>query len=188
MEKKEFESTSITNQMINEDRERYMVYKTNKENGIFVPQGESIYLLELLDVLGFPMDKPGTYFFRELVSDICGDIESCDCKLSDYKTAIVLKDLSSEKPILFSVISDRLGIRPEGFNEYVYDAISNIDNNHADKTLSEVVLGSSKNQSNSIMAYNIAKYYEYAKAIGAKQPIKKRLGLVKEIKKKSESI
>lgn len=187
MEKKIFENSSLLNQFINEDREVYMQYKANKERGAFIPQGDGIYLLELLDYIGFDIDNPGTYLFRELVSDIYGGLLSNKDSLRDYKATIIHRDLDSERPLMYKVISDRLGINPEGFYEYVYDATSTISKDCKDKALREHVLGPNfRDLKPGIMAYNIAKKYEQVRKEGYVKPLKH--GLVKEIKKKSESI
>lgn len=188
MEKKEFEGLSLLNQFINEDREKYMVYKTNKEKGVFIPQSDGIYLLELLDYIGFDINKPGTYLFRELVSEIYGDVLSSSTKMGDYKSMVVLKDLNSEKSKIYMGISDRLGIKEEGFVEYIHDATDNIEKECMDKELRTTLLGLNfRDQKPSMMAYKIAKYYEKVRAEGYVKPLKH--GLVKEIIIiKSESI
>ena len=177
MEKRIFESTSLLNRFINEDRERYMVYKTYKERGVYIPQGEDIYLLELLDNMGFDVNKPGTYLFRELVSEIYGDVISSE-DLGDYKSTLVLKDLNNERPFIYTVISNRLDIKPEGFYEYIYDATTNINKDCSDKLLRTTVLGANyNNQKPGMMAYNIAKYYEKFRRGEYKKPLS--YGLVK---------
>ncbi len=177
MEKRIFESTSLLNRFINEDRERYMVYKTYKERGVYIPQGEDIYLLELLDNMGFDVNKPGTYLFRELVSEIYGDVISSE-DLGDYKSTLVLKDLNNERPFIYTVISNRLDIKPEGFYEYIYDATSKINRDCDDKLLRATVLGSNyNNQKPGMMAYNIAKYYDKFRRGEYKKPL--IYGLVK---------
>jgi len=171
MEKRIFESTCLLNRFINEDRERYMVYKTYKERGVYIPQGEDIYLLELLDNMGFDVNKPGTYLFRELVSEIYGDVISNE-DLGDYKSTLVLKDLNDERPFIYTVISNRLDIKPEGFYEYIYDVTSNINKDCSDKLLRTTVLGANyNNQKPGMMAYNIAKYYEKFRRGEYKKPL-----------------
>lgn len=187
MEKKEFEKTSLINQIVNEDRERYMVYKTNKNNGNIIPQEERFYLLELLDDMGFDINRPGTYLFRELVKDIHSDVVSCSPSLGDYKSAIIFKDLNSEKSFVYTVLADRLGINTEGLTEYLYDAVENISEECSDKDLRSFILGYEfRNKKPSVLAYDVAKYFEKTSKMETKPQVKH--GLVKEIKKKSESI
>ena len=187
MEKKEFENTSLLNRIVNEDREAYLIYRTNKENGVFISQNDNIYLLELLDYMGFDINKPGTYLFRELVADIYGGLLSDKSALRDYKAQIIRNDLNKEKPFMYNVISDRLGIKTEGFYEYVYDATSTINKDCKDTELRKIVLGLNfRDLKPGIMAYMIAKSYEKVRREGYTKTLKP--GLVKKIKKKSESI
>lgn len=183
MKKEEYLKTSFVNQFINEDKERYMVYKANKERGRFYYLNEKIELLELLDKSGFDLEKPGTFLFSELVLEIYENIVSCSTKLDDYKLMLVLKDLNSERSLIYKGISDRLGIKEDALVEYIYDATSNISKECKDTDLRNNMLGSNYQDSKpSVLAYNASKYYEKFKKEGYKKPIMH--GLVKKIKKK----
>lgn len=183
MKKEEYLKTSFVNQFINEDRERYMVYKANKERGRFFYLNEKIELLELLDKSGFDLEKPGTFLFSELVLEIYGNNVSCSTKLDDYKLMVVLKDLNSERSLIYKGISDRLGIKEDALVEYIYDATSNISKECKDIDLRNNMLGPNYQDSKpSVLAYNASKYYEKFKKEEYKKPIKH--GLVKKIKKK----
>ena len=151
MENKEYWETSPINQLVNENMEKYLAYKEDNESVI----AEDVHLIELLDKLGFDTNKPGTYLFKELVSEIYDDVIASKDKTSEY---------------------NRLGIKEEAFAEYIYDAVSTIDK--ADPYLCD-----SKKQSAGIMAYNIAMHYEQLKKIEL-NPVKKNIKLVKKIKKK----
>ena len=172
MENKEYWETSPINQLVNENMEKYLAYKEDNESVI----AEDVHLIELLDKLGFDTNKPGTYLFKELVSEIYDDVIASKDKTSEYKNILVFKDLNKDRPFLYRVISDRLGIKEEAFAEYIYDAVSTIDK--ADPYLCD-----SKKQSAGIMAYNIAMHYEQLKKIEL-NPVKKNIKLVKKIKKK----
>ena len=94
MENKEYWETSPINQLVNENMEKYLAYKEDNESVI----AEDVHLIDLLDKLGFDTNKPGTYLFKELVSEIYDDVIASKDKTSEYKNILVFKDLNKDRP------------------------------------------------------------------------------------------
>ena len=159
MEKRELNYASMK---VNEYRERYEIYKAEKAKGISYPVPKYIEMLGVLEKLGFPMDKPGTYLLSVLAEEAYNKFSAEDYDEAMQASHVVLTDLSRKRSFTSMDIANGLNIMSNDFEEYINDAINSIDKNNVDQKVANRIYGPYKrNKEYGVLAYQIAKYYEY---------------------------
>lgn len=68
----------------------YYVYKYASALKVSEPEQQEMNVLEVLEQLGFPMDKTGTYFYKEIIMKTMEELEMVETKEEerDLKTAM----------------------------------------------------------------------------------------------------
>ena len=122
------------------DSLKYIKQKHDKAKGIYYPEKNDIDMktLSLLDDLGFPMDKIGTYLLKDLAIYIAKtDLKNYYVMMEDpSKYNEIWKKLSVyPSPIIEDFAKNNLEIRPDGLIDYILDSIKNIDNKRINKEL-----------------------------------------------------
>ena len=143
----------------NEDAKDYVKYKKGQVEDFSWGKMMEMRVLEVLEGLGYPMDKIGTYLFKDLVTEAKSKIS-----LDEYDSSLkVLRDLASDKSsIRRSLATEYLEISDDSYKKYVLDAMKNIKEDNVDINLARQVCGpDGACQKPGILAYRIAQYLEY---------------------------
>ena len=158
MENEKVESTyrSLASWYVNYDREKYAIYKKSKEAGALYPPTLSNRILEVMDNLGYDMERPGTYLLGELVSMAFDYLKDADYE----KELEIYRDLKSNRSnIVFVTANEFLEVRVGGFKDHILDAVNNIDKEKEDKELANKVYGQNGRSENAgIVAFKLAQY------------------------------
>ena len=140
----------------NVDHELYEKYKAGERDSIDYYQLHDMKALSVLDNLGYPMDKMGTYLFKELILDIESKINLYD--LNEPKE--IIEDLESDESCIRRNVSvEFLGMSDNIYRRLISNAIAGIDNSRIDSELARNIYGiNDENEKPEIIAYNIAQY------------------------------
>ena len=138
------------------DEERFIKYKENKEKGAYLPERIDIHFLELLERIGFPMEKKGTYFYKELLLEVYRRIEDGE----DEKK--LLSELKDKKSNIYTFVSQEwLEISQTVYLNFVEKATNKIQYRTSDRELSrKMYKGVNPTKDYGVLAYKIAKYYQ----------------------------
>lgn len=70
--------------------EKYFIYKYGSTSNMSEQEQKEMDVLEVLEQLGFPMDKTGTYFYKEIIMKTMEELEMVETKEEerDLKTAM----------------------------------------------------------------------------------------------------
>ena len=133
---KVLDGTSFAKAIAKKDKEKYEQYKA----GIYKSDEKSdygdIYILALLEGMGFPMDKLGTYLYKELIMEVKEQLKEKEETIESYNE--IYDDVNNFDSILYLwVASDYLEIGRKTFMLYMKQAFDSIDTRKINKAISE---------------------------------------------------
>ncbi len=119
------------------DLERYRSYKQGEEIG---DKELDMRILSLLEGLGYPIEKIGTYLYKELISYIYDDVKE------SIKSGIEPKELMEELIYPYSglyheIAREYLEIGVKPFHKYIKESIEEKDSSKAIEPLSITIKG-----------------------------------------------
>lgn len=112
-------------------QEIYSMYKSGQLQSCGKYERE-FKVLELLDSMGFPMNHPGTYFFKDLIIKIFYTLA-----FADHNGRInLIRELDNPfSNFYFDLARNDLDLGIKSFHEFVLDAFNNMDVGNADPDL-----------------------------------------------------
>lgn len=123
---------------IREEYKQYIDYKTNMSE--YNKEMETLYLLE---ELGYPIKKIGTYFYKEMIIKIVQYLENIENEVGFNKYNKLLDELDNHySNFYFDVARNELDIGTKTFHEVLKNQISNINHNNANPEKFDEVFGS----------------------------------------------
>lgn len=137
------------------DKEKYQKYCESK-NGEGLSNDIDTDILKILNDLGFPMEKKGTYLYKELISEVYDRIQKGE---DEKELLLCLKDKCSN--IYTEVSQEWLEMPQLAFLNSVEDSINNIKYKNSDKVLFRKLCKSiNPSKDYGVLAFKIAKYYQ----------------------------
>lgn len=162
------DGTSLAKTIAKDDKDKYDKYK----KGAFVSDKKydykNMYILSLLEGLGFSMDELGTYLYKELILEVEEQLEksSGESSIDSYKK--LYDQLNNINSNLYAwVYSDYLEMGKKTYMAYLNRAFEKIDLSKVDKNIQMSLFG---NEEQSDYAYETIQlgmqaliYDEYSK-------------------------
>lgn len=162
------DGTSLAKTIAKDDKDKYDKYK----KGAFVSDKKydykNMYILSLLESLGFSMDELGTYLYKELILEVEEQLEmsSGESSIESYKK--LYDQLNNINSNLYAwVYSDYLEMGKKTYMAYLNKAFEKIDLSKVDKNIQMSLFG---NEEQSDYAYETIQlgmqaliYDEYSK-------------------------
>ncbi len=162
------DGTSLAKTIAKNDKDKYDKYK----KGAFVSDKKydykNMYILSLLESLGFSMDELGTYLYKELILEVEEQLEmsSGESSIESYKK--LYDQLNNINSNLYAwVYSDYLEMGKKTYMAYLNKAFEKIDLSKVDKNIQMSLFG---NEEQSDYAYETIQlglqaliYDEYSK-------------------------
>lgn len=162
------DGTSFAKTIAKDDKDKYDKYK----KGAFVSDKKydykNMYILSLLEGLGFSMDELGTYLYKELILEVEEQLEksSGESSIESYKK--LYDQLNNINSNLYAwVYSDYLEMGKKTYMAYLNRAFEKIDLSKVDKNIQMSLFG---NEEQSDYAYETIQlgmqaliYDEYSK-------------------------
>lgn len=162
------DGTSLAKTIAKDDKDKYDKYK----KGAFVSDKKydykNMYILSLLEGLGFSMDELGTYLYKELILEVEEQLEksSGESSIESYKK--LYDQLNNINSNLYAwVYSDYLEMGKKTYMAYLNRAFEKIDLSKVDKNIQMSLFG---NEEQSDYAYETIQlgmqaliYDEYSK-------------------------
>ena len=155
------------------DLERYRNYKKGELDKIDDRELD-MRILSLLEELGYPVEKFGTYLYKELISYIYDDVGKAIQTNIDNKE-LMYELLEPYSGLYRGLASDYLEIGTKSFHKYVKEAIALRDSKNATAPLTLTIKGLSDNyidygvQAMFLAAYIYGNYYKENKKENAKE-------------------
>lgn len=138
--------SSFAKMIARDDKTMYEQYK----KGTLVSEKESdyrnMYILSLIEGLGFPMDELGTYLYKELVMEVKDQLEKIEEKDSEAYNELYnsLNDVDSN--IYLWVASDYLEMGKDSYLIYLSQAVKKIDKSKIKKSVCEKLFNEEEQQ------------------------------------------
>ncbi len=162
------DGTSLAKTIAKDDKDKYDKYK----KGAFVSDKKydykNMYILSLLEGLGFSMDELGTYLYKELILEVEEQLEksSGESSIDSYKK--LYDQLNNINSNLYAwVYSDYLEMGKKTYMAYLNRAFEKVDLSKVDKNIQMSLFG---NEEQSDYAYETIQlgmqaliYDEYSK-------------------------
>lgn len=132
------DGTSFAKMIAKDDKEKYEQFKA----GTFASDKESdyrdIYILTLLEGMGFPMDKLGTYLYKELIMEVKDQLKKADEEESIESYKEIYDDINNfDSNLYLWLASDYLEIGKKSFMIYMKQAFDSIDKRKIKKAINE---------------------------------------------------
>ena len=130
------DGTSLAKMAAKKDKEKYEqfkagTYKSDKESDY-----RDIYILALLEGMGFPMDKLGTYLYKELIMEVKEQLKEKEETIESYnKMYDDVNDFDSN--LYLWIASDYLEMGIKTFMLYMKQAFDSIDTRKIKKAISD---------------------------------------------------
>ncbi len=139
------DGTSLAKTIAKDDKDKYDKYK----KGAFVSDKKydykNMYILSLLEGLGFSMDELGTYLYKELILEVEEQLEksSGESSIESYKK--LYDQLNNINSNLYAwVYSDYLEMGKKTYMAYLNRAFEKIDLSKVDKNIQMSLFGNEK--------------------------------------------
>ena len=121
-------------------KEQYKQYIDYKNNRTYDEHMEVIYLLE---ELGYPIEKIGIYFYKEMIIKIVQYLENIENKAGFKKYHKLLDELDNHySSFYFDVARNELDVGIKTFHEVLKNQILNINHSNANPEKFDEVFGS----------------------------------------------
>lgn len=136
------DNVDVTSYFVLQDRRDYQKYKEDKKIRFTPKRKRDMQILELLERLGFPMEKAGTYLYKELIAYVCNYLQDVDTR-DDIKNCVFLiqelKDGHSNT--YFDIARNDLDLGISSYHQIVGIAQDNVDYTKADPILLQEIYG-----------------------------------------------
>ena len=154
------QGTSFAMYEANRDKNNYEKYKTVGKEELSEETIIDMTILEVLQNLGFPMDRLGTYLYKDMIREIYDKLENMKTIKEVYQYKTLLNELGNIYSSFYLQIArewKEIGIK--SFHIYIQNAIDKIDETKASQTLLNDIYDNNWNKKNyGIDAYKIAAY------------------------------
>jgi hypothetical protein len=136
------DGSSFAKSIAKKDKENFDKFK----KGSFVSDKDydykNMYILSILEGLGFPMDELGTYLYKELILEVGEQLQKIeeDSTIESYNA--LYDDLNNINSNLYSwVHSDYLEMGKKSFIFYLNQSFEKIDKTKINKDIQELLFG-----------------------------------------------
>lgn len=137
--------TSFAKMIAKNDKDKYEQYKAGKFESDKESDYKDIYILTLLEGMGFPMDKLGTYLYKELILEVGNQIKEKDLEgtIESYKE--LYDDVNNfDSNLYLWVASDYLEMGRKSFLSYMKQSFDKIDKRKIKKGISNNLFAGEK--------------------------------------------
>lgn len=140
--KEVLDGSSFAKTIAKSDKEKFEQFKKGSLVSDKVYDYKNMYILSLLEGLGFPMDEVGTYLYKEVILEV-GELLTILDEDSSVKLYNLLYDsLNDIDSRIYSWIhSDYLEIGKKSFMFYLNESFDKIDNTKVNKDIHEALFG-----------------------------------------------
>ena len=127
---------------IREQYKQYLNYKENKLNDISEDKKKEMETLNLLEELGYSIEKVGTYFYKDMILKIVEYLENLEEVNGFKKYNKLLEELANHySNFYFDLARNDLDVGIKTFHEILKNQISSIDHNNANEEKFHEVFG-----------------------------------------------
>ncbi len=132
----------VTSYFVLQDRRDYQKYKENREIRFTPKRKRDMQILELLERLGFPMDKAGTYLYKELIAYVCSYLQDVETR-DDIKSCVsLIQELKDgHSGTYFDIARNDLDLGLSSYHRIVGIAQDNVDYTKVDPILLQEIYG-----------------------------------------------
>lgn len=133
---KVLDGTSFAKTIAKKDKEKYEQYKAGTYKSDVESDYGDIYILALLEGMGFPMDNLGTYLYKELIMEVKEQLKEKEETIESYNE--IYDDVNNfDSNLYLWVASDYLEMGRKTFMLYMKQAFDSIDTRKINKAISE---------------------------------------------------
>lgn len=127
---------------VKEQYKDYLNYKENKLEDISNNKKKEMEILNLLEQLGYPIEKVGTYFYKDMILKIVEYLENLEEVNGFKKYNKLLDELENHySHFYFDLARNELDIGIKTFHEVLENQISIVDHSTANKEMFNKVFG-----------------------------------------------
>lgn len=163
-----FNGTSFAKSIMKDDKEKFDKFKKGKLIFKYDYDYKNMYVLSLLENLGFPIDELGTYLYKEVIFEVGEQLSKLEESFSVEEYNNLFDSLNNfDSDLYLWVASDYLEMGKKTFLSFMKQSFDKIDDTKANEDISELLFGDEEQPDYAFQTVQLAKqtlaYDKYSK-------------------------